>query len=720
MDRDNTQAALELAALGYRVVPIHTVDGEKCDCPNGVRCPSPAKHPRITDWPKNASADAVHVERWFKAWPHANVGIATGAASDLVVIDIDPRNGGYEELLRLYAEHGNPPAGPVAYTGGGGWHLYFKHPGGKVLSRSIAPGIDCKGDGGQVVAPPSFHASGNQYEWCETGLEYEKPELPDWLLLMVKADHDEGPSSYAKPVVGAIAEGKRRETLLSLAGTMRRRGFGQEGIFRALMAENDERCDPPLERTEVASIAASAARDWEPQEGIVVSSGKSPEGVLGKHGQKREVVEPFSARALQAMVLPDPRWAVPGLLPEGLSLLAGRPKLGKSWLSFNLGIAVAEGGIALGEWPVDDGDVLILALEDRPKRLQGRMRMMMGDQPWPERLYMANDWPRQNEGGLEAIEAWLGAHPNARLVVIDTLAKFKAPPVGGKRGDVYAEDYAVIEALQASALRHSVALVLITHYNKALHDDWINAVTSSSGTTGAADTILGLERPRGQGGQREAVLHVTGRDVEEHDYAVAFDGQAGTWTVTGAVEDVKVSKETAELVAVMMKIGHAVQPDEVAAAMGVTRPTAYKRLYRASLNGYIVSHGNKLYSLIKTENAAGSPENAEGDRYVSYLSEGDYGRLIRGHSDTKDSGQVGQQMTQQNQSRVIMYGRGQETGNRFHSTKSDSTLLSEPVRVPALCHECGTGVLTLRMGNRMMCEECRPAIVPIRKNGGEG
>ena len=126
-------------------------------------------------------------------------------------------------------------------------------------------------------------------------------------------------------------------------------------------------------------------------------------------------VETFTAADLMRMQLPEPRWAVNGIIPEGLSLLAGKPKLGKSWLALNIALAVATGGTALGSIHVEQGDVLYLALEDTKKRLQGRLDKLLHRQnaAAPERLTFATLWPRQDKGGLAALTEWLESHPES-------------------------------------------------------------------------------------------------------------------------------------------------------------------------------------------------------------------------------------------------------------------------------------------------------------------
>ena len=147
----------------------------------------------------------------------------------------------------------------------------------------------------------------------------------------------------------------------------------------------------------------------------------------------------FTAADLMKEDLPPVMWAVPGILPEGLSLLAGKPKLGKSWLALGLAVAKASGGVALGKIPVDRGEVLYLALEDNRRRLQNRLRKVLNGDPPPGGLHIATEWPRVDEGGADDLDDWLAVHPDAGLVVVDIL-KVVRPSVSGNRG-IYDADY---------------------------------------------------------------------------------------------------------------------------------------------------------------------------------------------------------------------------------------------------------------------------------------
>lgn len=232
----------------------------------------------------------------------------------------------------------------------------------------------------------------------------------------------------------------------------------------------------------------------------------------------------WTADELMTTTFPEPRWAVNGIVAEGLTLLAGAPKLGKSWFALNAACAIAAGGVAFGRIPVDPGDVLYLALEDTGRRLQRRLGLILGSDPAPARLVLATELPPMSNGGAERMTEWLDDHPDARLVVIDVLAKVRgrsAPNV-----PIYEADYLAMSALKAIADTYNVAVVVVHHTRKTTAEDFLDTVSGSQGLAGSADTVAVLTRSRGSA---DAVLKITGRDVEESERAFDFDPRTGLW-----------------------------------------------------------------------------------------------------------------------------------------------------------------------------------------------
>ena len=158
---DCARAAQVYAALGYPVVPMHTAQpGGDCTCP-APDCREAGKHPRLRGWQRLAAIDAAVVGEWWRRWPDANLGLTTGRRFD--VLDLDGDQGG-EALQAVLSITPTEHPGPVARTGGGGWHLLYA-PTGLGNRVKFLPGIDWRGLGGLIVAPPSQHAAGTRYTW---------------------------------------------------------------------------------------------------------------------------------------------------------------------------------------------------------------------------------------------------------------------------------------------------------------------------------------------------------------------------------------------------------------------------------------------------------------------------------------------------------------------------------------------------------------------------
>lgn len=243
-------AALAYLARGWSVVPVE---------PHGKRPAVP--------WLEfqQRAADVNQVQEWFRTRKNANVAVVTGALSGLVVLDIDIAHGGEDSLRQLETRHGALPVTVEAITGSGGRHFYFAHPGGSVRNRAgLVPGIDLRGDGGCVVAPPSLHRSGKPYRWRKGRAPGEVPLAPmlDWLLDVARGGARRGhPLSHWRELVrGGIEEGQRNSTVASLAGHLLHRGVDPSVVLELLLAWNRVRCRPPLSDHEVARVVESIAR----------------------------------------------------------------------------------------------------------------------------------------------------------------------------------------------------------------------------------------------------------------------------------------------------------------------------------------------------------------------------------------------------------------------------------------------------------------------------
>lgn len=178
------RVALSYAEQGWPVLPCYEPKGNGCSCRHPA-CTSPGKHPRTARGLRDASTAPEMIERWWRQWPDANVAVRTGVVSKLVVLDIDVDKRGLATIQRLTQGHGPLPATVTVRTGSGGWHYYFAHPGGIVPNSTsrLGPGLDVRGDGGYVVAPPSRHVSGSVYRLTTSGM---LAPLPSWIARVRK------------------------------------------------------------------------------------------------------------------------------------------------------------------------------------------------------------------------------------------------------------------------------------------------------------------------------------------------------------------------------------------------------------------------------------------------------------------------------------------------------------------------------------------------------
>jgi RecA-family ATPase len=257
----------------------------------------------------------------------------------------------------------------------------------------------------------------------------------------------------------------------------------------------------------------------------------------------------------------------------------------KSFLMFGIAIAVASGGRALGRIVVTQGDALYLGLEDSAKRLQDRGRNQLAGAPPPKRLAIARVWPRGADG-VAAIECWLDDHKQGRLVVIDTLAKFRARV---RRERSYDTDYSDLEPLQQLAIRKQVAIVVIHHTRKLDATDWIDQISGTLGLAGAADCLLGVF---GKRGELQAELKTTGRDIEERELGLRFDPETCNWCLLGlAATTVGLSQERSQVLDLLSHLSKPAKAKDMAERLGKPYHTIRKLLQRMAADGLVISTG---------------------------------------------------------------------------------------------------------------------------------
>ena len=270
------QAALIYAqSFAFAVFPCHWIRWGLCSC-GDTHCKSPGKHPLTEHGCKDATQVAAQIRAWWQRWPNANVAIATGSRSGIVVVDVDPRHGGDQAFADLQARYGRLPQAPTVRTGGGGVHIYLCA-NDRRLSNSVGAlgsGIDVRGEGGYVIAPPSRHANSNLYSWDASGRigQVSIAEVPTWLTDLLISPWQNGaasrperplhlraaPLDFARLAAG-IADGERDNQLFRLACSLRRRGYTRQQAAQVVL-DAASRCHPPFPPALAEQKIASAWR----------------------------------------------------------------------------------------------------------------------------------------------------------------------------------------------------------------------------------------------------------------------------------------------------------------------------------------------------------------------------------------------------------------------------------------------------------------------------
>jgi hypothetical protein len=457
------QAALAYAKLGWPVFPLFEIDTLlRCTC-NKKSCKR-GKHPRTRNGLNNATRDPEVIRAWWEKWPSANVGILTGRESGLVVLDVDPDHDGDESLAMLEEYNGSLPLTCTSLTGGGGRHFLFAHPGDRDVRCTTKlggySGIDLRGDGGYIVAPPSNHESGSLYRWQEGQTPRGEPlaPLPSWVISL---RDDSQPTTEATPLGNdCIPDGERNSTLTSLAGSMRHRGMTPGAIEAALLEDNRTRCQPSLSDSEVRGIAKSI--------------GQYPAGV-STSAKDRSSAAPVRRANLVRLSDVEPEevsflWHP--YLPLGkLTLLDGDPDLGKTYLALAIAADITKSTPLPGKNGVvrEPGNVLYMTAEDGlADTLRPRFDVIGGD---ASRLFAPTGWWSDDgkDGDLitlNELDAMEDALQQAKpsLFVLDPFFAFLGSGIDAHRAN---ETRPAMTKLSQLAERFGCAALLIRHLRKS-------------------------------------------------------------------------------------------------------------------------------------------------------------------------------------------------------------------------------------------------------------
>lgn len=326
--------ALKYARMGWAVFPIK---------PPRMGGKTPGKEPATPHGFKDATTDLRQIESWWTTCPDYNIGIATGSASGgLVVIDLDideeKGKNGYEVLKQWQQEHKELPETCLSITGRGGYHFFYRDSANWKSRAGLYEGVDIRGEGGYIVAPPSLHKNGRYYEWEQEPGEYAIAQADNTVIefLAGPPPKDLGRLGFQMPET--IPEGERVKALVAMIGSSKAKGLSDAAIRAAVAAENESRCFPPLTDQELEKeVFPALRREWEataPYYKAVVDKGKvRPVKRADFHLDHAAQVE-----------IKEPEWLIPGYIPKyGITTIAGEGGVGKTSLWCSIVASVTTG-----------------------------------------------------------------------------------------------------------------------------------------------------------------------------------------------------------------------------------------------------------------------------------------------------------------------------------------------------------------------------------------
>ena len=536
---------------------------------------------------KDATLDEKQIREWWREHPDGNIGLPTGNV--LWALDTDPRNGGAESLELLIYKNSGLPDTIQQITGGGGRHHAWA-PDPRIKCGTFMPGLDYKGIGGYIVVAPSIHPSGRAYEW--DGLtritEQKLLRAPDWLIAEILKDRANG---NGKPIAPErIPKGKQHDTLFKLGCAMRSNGLDEAEILAALWEVNQNRCEEPGPRKNIEQLAHSICTSY--AAGFSKSSAK-PQAAKPLPDLHDSVLED-----VYHSDYPEPLPIIDAILYPGLTLFAGRPKIGKSWLAMQLALAIISGNKFADYLEVKQpGRCLYLALEERPRQTRSRIRQLT-----PPNDFLANatyiyEIPALMAGGAALLDSYLTEH-KFDVVIVDSLLAI-TKQAGRKGLDLMQTDYNIVATLRDIAEKHSIAVIVVAHTRKA-PGEFIDAVQGTSGTTAAADAIWVMQRmPDGR-----VALSVTGRELESNVFALERCGDCPAWKITGEGDEIQQGEERREIVELIREMGP-MKPLHIARAVRKNVGAVQRLLSKLVQSGQLIRSSYGTYQLPPNARAAG-------------------------------------------------------------------------------------------------------------------
>lgn len=468
------EAAVKYAKRGWSVFPVRK--NKTPYTPNGFH---------------NATTDLNVITRWWQEYPDANVGIATGSMSHgltVIDIDIDDSKGihGDESFQDWCDEEGVFIDSLTAVTGRGGKHLYFTstYPYGN--KTGCLPGVDIRGEGGYVIAPPSIHENGNPYYFDgdedeeEIVCAQEDSDVEYFFNEMCKS-----PMGNKEPlkVPNKVNEGGRNDMIFKMASSMQARGDDDDVILATCQGYNEKNCHPPLPDDELLFIVRNVLNRYE--KGAPKKEAEEPhEEKETPKLTKANDIKNKEMRDLKVYVGKD--CEVPFLV-EGTCILSAKAKIGKSWFCNNLCKTITEGKPFLG-YEVNRCHAIYFDLET-VEQLQKKRLQKMSEGDYDDGFYMISEAPLINGGFEEMMDSFMEEDPQIGVIIVDVFQKIRKPKKANESD--YDATYREIGVLNKIAKKYHISIILVCHDRKTVEDaDPFSNILGSTALQGATDQMI--------------------------------------------------------------------------------------------------------------------------------------------------------------------------------------------------------------------------------------
>lgn len=434
----------------------------------------------LKSWKEEATNDINQVTKWWLTNTQYNIGLKTG--SGLIVIDIDCKNGknGLEQIKPFLADF---PKTRIAKTCHGGYHFYYKVDREVKNYVNLLDGVDVRGDGGYVLAPPSI-VDDKSYTWVN---DLQIANANDAVYKLLERDKLQVVSHLSSATV--IQQGARNETLFRLGCMMQAKGMSDESIEVSLEIENMKRCNPPLSKKELASIIKSITTRYD-----------KPES-----NDEEYKVTWVSALEMSKQSITESPDIIENLLPIGVTLISAPSKMGKTFLCMQMANAIAKGDSFLG-YQCKKKNAYYIALED-PKDNQIR-RLKNTGSTISQGYDIEFCEPYQVSFNLEKkILNYLHFNPELGVVIVDTFEKIR-----DSNERTYSIEYKEVTHYHEVAMKYGISIILVMHTIKNINYTNIFAnVSGSAGTLAAADGLMVLVRNQMDSNIKE--LHLDGKGI---------------------------------------------------------------------------------------------------------------------------------------------------------------------------------------------------------------